>query len=404
MKRKYKVLLKLNFLSLFFIAVSFISITLAWFAYSGFARAETSVDVKAWYIEFQKNGEAVNNDIVISIDEIFPGMEPKIETIDIKNLGDSDAAISYAINTARILEKELNISDEESGFLNDSLSHDYPFHIDVSLSKSYALKQDGSSELKVAVTWPLDSGNDDLDSNWGSKAYEFKKAEDEKHLKDDNYQPRSPVKISISLKAEQTISSDESIDLNYTLGDIILYNPTTNQKCTKVSSTCLKTNIIDIENRVGDTYVTLLPDLYKSYGLTSFTGMSSAFTELTSRWKVTSEKLTAKHLLNIISKDIESSKIKKENLSDSLIGYTSFQNRTEKIMTDVINNNGSFIFSASSFPYLTSTRCFWLEESYDETRAFTLSKLDDNTGSIKPLEKTSTCSIIPVMKIPKTNL
>ena len=71
MKRKYKAYIKLNIMSLFFILVSFISVTLAWFAYSGLATARTEIDVKAWYIEFDKNNEPVSNEIVISLSEIY---------------------------------------------------------------------------------------------------------------------------------------------------------------------------------------------------------------------------------------------------------------------------------------------------------------------------------------------
>jgi hypothetical protein len=42
------------------------------------------VGVKAWYIEFEKNGQAVSNDIVISLDDIYPGMNPVNETVNIK--------------------------------------------------------------------------------------------------------------------------------------------------------------------------------------------------------------------------------------------------------------------------------------------------------------------------------
>ena len=47
MKKKHQVYLRLNLMSLFLIAVSFISVTLAWFAYSGLATVSTEVDVKA---------------------------------------------------------------------------------------------------------------------------------------------------------------------------------------------------------------------------------------------------------------------------------------------------------------------------------------------------------------------
>ena len=48
MKRKHKLYLKLNLMSLFFIGVSFISVTLAWFAYSGLTSVKTEIGVKAY--------------------------------------------------------------------------------------------------------------------------------------------------------------------------------------------------------------------------------------------------------------------------------------------------------------------------------------------------------------------
>ena len=46
MKKKTKLYLRLNLMSLFFVAVSFISVTLAWFVYSGLSRVTTEVTVK----------------------------------------------------------------------------------------------------------------------------------------------------------------------------------------------------------------------------------------------------------------------------------------------------------------------------------------------------------------------
>ena len=84
-------------MSLFFVAVSLLSITLAWFAYSGIANTATEVDVKAWYIEFSKNNETVSNEVVLSLNDIYPGMETVTEKIDVKNLGDTDAKIDLWI-------------------------------------------------------------------------------------------------------------------------------------------------------------------------------------------------------------------------------------------------------------------------------------------------------------------
>ena len=60
MKKRHKLYLKLNLVSLVFIVVSLIFTTLAWFAYSGLSSLDTEIGVKAWYIELSKNGEAVS--------------------------------------------------------------------------------------------------------------------------------------------------------------------------------------------------------------------------------------------------------------------------------------------------------------------------------------------------------
>ena len=56
-KKRHKVYLKINLVSVVFAVVSFISVSFAWFAYSGLVDTKTEVGVKAWYIEFEKNNK-----------------------------------------------------------------------------------------------------------------------------------------------------------------------------------------------------------------------------------------------------------------------------------------------------------------------------------------------------------
>ena len=63
--------------------------------------------------------------------------------------------------------------------MTDTLSHDYPFHVNIDLSKNYISSHGDSSTFEVSVSWPLDSGNDSLDSLWGMNAYNFQKFGDE---------------------------------------------------------------------------------------------------------------------------------------------------------------------------------------------------------------------------------
>ena len=135
MNRKNKAYLKINIISLFFIAISSISVTLAWFAYTGIAKVSTEIDIQAWLIEFEKNDTTVSNDIVISLDDIYPGMGTVHEKIKIKNKGDSNAKLSYIIQSVRILDEELKIDDYEQDYLKDKLSHEYPFNINIDLRR-----------------------------------------------------------------------------------------------------------------------------------------------------------------------------------------------------------------------------------------------------------------------------
>lgn len=404
MKRKYKVYLKLNFISIFFIAVSFISITLAWFAYSGLARAETNIDVKAWHIEFQKDNKPISNDIVISVDEIYPGMETVSEKIDIKNLGDSNAFINYSITSARILNEEINIDESNEDLLIDKLSHDYPFHINIGLTKPFAEKESGESELNVSISWPLDSANDKLDSEWGNNAFQFKQGEEEKYSKDSNYQIRNPLKITINVKVEQFIESDNSLDLNFPLGKTILYNPTLNTTCDKLSDTCLKTYVIDTRNRQNDTSVTLLPDLYKSYSSGTYEEKNEYLTNIRNSWQTTVEELSLEKMLDIISLDVVNTKLFREGLSDSTLGYMKLPSRISESIAKAKERNGHFTFSNKIFPFLSSSTCSWLSDSFDNSRAFATIKNDDEFTKIFAENKTSTCNIIPVLKVSKANL
>ena len=253
MDKKHKLYLKLNLMSLFFVALSFVSITLAWFAYSGIGNVATEIGVKAWNIEFKNNDDTVANDIVISLSDIYPGMETVSEKVDINNLGDSDAQISYKIDSARVFDYDL--TDLEN--LEDKMSHEYPFHINISLSKDYAEAKGGHSELEVSISWPLDSDNNELDSKWGNAAFEFQNNELNKHNQDNSYQIRPTLKIVINLTAEQFIETNESPDKSFNLGDLILYDVIDNKVCTELSSSCISTYVIDVNNKIGDTTVSL---------------------------------------------------------------------------------------------------------------------------------------------------
>ena len=396
--RRRKAYMKLNIMTLFFAAVSFISITLAWFAYSGLITAKTEVNVKAWKIEFNKSGTEVSNELTIRLNDISPGMETMSETIDIKNLGDTAAAVSYEVASARILNDELDATDQDK--LKDALSHDYPFHIDMSISDNFIRAHDGTGEFNISVSWPFESDNDEADSEWGTKAYEFQVEE----AKKEEAERRYSLKIEIRLKAVQYIDEVDAIDYNYRPGTIVLYDVVNNTKCSKISTTCLKTYVIDKDSRLSNTEVHLLPDLFNDYKTGTHAEIESKLAELTSSWTVTNNLLKAEDILQVVSNDIKESIIIRPNLSNIPIGYLNYENRLANQMTNVISYSGSYRFTNSHYPYFSSTKCYWLSNTYNETKHFALKKIDDNYSKIYGEEKTTECSIVPVLEVSKKTL
>ena len=407
MNKKHKLYLKLNLISLFFVIVSFISVTLAWFVYSGLSTVSTEVAVKAWYIEMEKDDEVVSNNIVISLDEIYPGMETLEEEIKIKNLGDSDAKVSYEIQTIRILDDAKDSYELSnlvtSDYIEDKVSHEYPFHINMDLSKKFIVAKTDESTFKVSISWPLDSGDDALDSEWGNKAYKFKLNEQEKNINDPSYQMRSSIKVDIKLTAEQYIENPEASDIKYRLGNEYLFDVVNNKKCTDESTTCLRTNVIDINNTLGDKTVTLLPKINYEHISGNFNEMQAKYNSYTSSWKVSNRILNINDILLPISKDIKSSVVSKANVSDLVIGNLKYGNRINTVINDTINKQGYFKF-LNKFTYFYSTDCYWLNTQYNDLNGFAVNTHDLENMKIYSELKTNTCKIIPVIEVEKIYL
>lgn len=416
-KKRYKRYLKINLISLLFIVISFSSLTLAWFAYSGLSSASMDIDVKGWYIELERGGKKSTNKIEVSLPEIYPGMDTVVEKVKLKNLGDYDASLKYTIETARILGKpednyvineELN-TEYTSEQVEDILSHNYPFHININLSRDYILSNQTDVEFEVSVSWPLSSGDDIRDSEWGMAAYKFNKDEIEKANKDSNYQKRSPIKLEIKLTAEQYVKGDESSDINYYLGQNILYDVENNQKCTEVKGNCLSTYVIDNNNLVMDDYVKVIPELNNLNILSNIEQYDSKYNTLVGNWKVETEKLKIDDILYIITEDIDNSVIVRNELSEKIIGNLKYPDRLDIELNKIINSDSEYKFMYykfmnNRFPYLSSNTCYWTNSKFDELSTFAYDKLDEYTSKIFNQSNESECKIVPVIKINKDYL
>ena len=427
MERKHKAYIKLNIMSLFFITISSISVTLAWFAYSGLAKVSTEIDVKSWLIEFEKNDTTVSNDIVISLDDIYPGMETVHESIKIKNKGDSNAKLSYSIVSARIFNEELEIENVTQDYIKDKLSHNYPFSINIDLSDNFVLSKEEDAEFEMSISWPLDSPNykidgeeidsNKIDSEWGNLAYQFELNEAKKHEEDSTYQVRHSIKIVISAKAEQITELEESSDINYPLGKLILFDVKNNIRCQQLNENenenehCIRTHVVELNNKVGDKTVALLPDLLGNYASGSYDNYDTLLAATTSTWNVETRKLQIDDILKVVSKDIDNSLIIREEYSDAILGNLNYENRIDNIISKTVPYNGYYSFLNTEYSYLVTNKCYWLNKEYDATKGFALTKIDEERSKIYGEIKNNNgenenknCNVVPIILAPKDKL
>ena len=405
MKERYKKYLKINMLPIIFTVTSFIFTTFAWFAYSGLKSVSTEIDVKAWYIEITKDGQAVTNDIVISLEDVYPGMETVDEIVNIENKGDSDASLRYEITSARILDTTLSADTSQTiGLLEDNLSHSYPFHVNIDLSKHFIRSGGDTSTFEVSVSWPLDSGNDYLDTTWGMNSYSFQQSEQEQVEEDPEYVPRSAIQIVISVIAEQYIENSSASDMNFNLGDTILYDVSLDESCESISNTCISTTVLDYDSKVGDTTVTLLPSLYSEFLTGTWSEFETKLATYTSSWNVSNRALTVDDLMKPISHDIMNTLLNGEDISPQILGNLNYSGRLSTEKNRIITFEGYYTFLNQKYGYLAHNGCFWTNTSFDTDHAFAFGKLNELKTEIYGKEKIDTCKIVPVIIADKENI
>ena len=186
-KKKKRSLLKPSRLA--FLIILALSNTFAWFIYATKIDSNVSVHVRAWNVVFEAGDNLVTDTINLTVDSIYPGMEDYEYVINAYNHGDVSASLSYQILSARILDQEYIskegraangdapvLSDLTSAQLEAKLANDYPFSITIDISNAVITQTNGEESYTLSVVWPYESNHDDVDTQWGIDAYEFKES------------------------------------------------------------------------------------------------------------------------------------------------------------------------------------------------------------------------------------
>jgi hypothetical protein len=188
------------------------------------------------------------------------------------------------------------------------------------------------------------------------------------------------------------------------LGDIVLFDVVNNGVCTEVSSTCLKTYVIDIDNKLGDETVTLLPDPNNIYLSGTYSNYSSIFGTITGGWAVNTRSLLVEDILKIISTDVNNSLLIRNNISDLIIGDLNYGNRVNTEISRAVSYNGYYKFINEKYSYLSVTNCYWTSSEYNSISGFAVKAIDVINSKLYDEAKTTSCNVVPVILANKASL
>ena len=173
-KKKTKSILKyINAKTIIILIVLLSFNAYAWFIYITKASLELDVHVAAWDITFQAGEEEITNDVVLEVDKIYPGMEDYVQEIEVHNRGEISADLSYKIMSIEIFGEKFEVGDQYTSDDLQNMLNSYPFKITIESSTDQIEAGTGQGKFTIKVTWPFESGNDELDTYYGNKSYEF---------------------------------------------------------------------------------------------------------------------------------------------------------------------------------------------------------------------------------------
>ena len=147
----------------------------AWFIYATRVSLDLSVHVSSWNVEFVSGEEEITTNMEIVVDRIYPGMEDFERIIEVHNKGETPAVLTYEIKSLQIMGETFEVS-EESGLTSDDIQNmisEYPFKINIESGDNSVIQENEQGEYRITVTWPFESGDDELDTYWGNRAYEY---------------------------------------------------------------------------------------------------------------------------------------------------------------------------------------------------------------------------------------
>lgn len=179
----------------------------AWFIYTTKVSMDLVAHVTSWDVEFVSEQGGIVSEVTVSVERVYPGMEKFERIIQVNNRGDMEAKLSYDVRTAKIMDEYYEIGQEipgnteglTSSDIENIISNNYPFKISIEKDESNLSAENGVGYFKITVEWDYESGDDELDTEWGRKAYSFYNANP----------GENSIELNLLLKATQSSGGQE---------------------------------------------------------------------------------------------------------------------------------------------------------------------------------------------------
>ena len=169
-----KILKKIKIKNIIILILLLIFNTYAWFIYATRVSSEISVHISSWNVEFTVGEDETTTNVVIAVDRIYPGMENAEKTVTVKNKGEIKAELDYQIMSLKVLDEYYKVGENITAEgLTNKINTEYPFKINITKDDILLSEGTGNGKFSVTVEWPFESGDDELDTLWGNKAYEY---------------------------------------------------------------------------------------------------------------------------------------------------------------------------------------------------------------------------------------
>lgn len=164
---------KLKTLILLIVLLSFNSY--AWFIYATKVSGGLTAHITSWNVKFKAGENEITTNVVFEVDKIYPGMEKQNKKLTAFNEGEMKAILSYDIKKIRILTDEYIVNADFTQEDLIEMLKNYPFKLTFEIDNTNLNQENGSADFNIALTWDFESGNDELDTEWGENAYKYNK-------------------------------------------------------------------------------------------------------------------------------------------------------------------------------------------------------------------------------------